>query len=328
MTIEIQLLTVPKRKHHRPLGSVGPSGEGQLSVDASAAREVVLRSWRAGQTYFPCLTGPTRDLSVDSRGVYPESFTAMIVADLLMGQPEHRFVVQSVLEMLRRELTSDALFHFFKEHERLPADADCTALGLSVLLRGGAPVGDEAHLALDRMLANTSREGVIETYFDPTGERSGLIDPVVCANTLFLAHMLGRTEAMGPTLRHVHDVLVHRAFVDGTRYYHSPDAFLYFTARLVRRFPQTHELLLEPLRDAVGERQGSSGFPLDIAQRVIISNWLGMDDGGESEVLAGMQGADGAWPRDSLFRYGRREIYFGSDVLTTAFALRALQAYL
>ena len=298
---------------------------GQLQIDLEAANEFIKRTWHTGLNYLPCMTGTSRDLQNCSE-VYPESFTTMVVADLLMDQPEHRRTVIGMLAMLEEELSPDGLFFFFKEHDRLPADADCTALGLSVLLRGGCLVGDRAHLALDRIAQNTNAEGIVETYFDPSGERAGIVDPVVCANVLYLAHQLGRGDEFIPTLNYLREVLLEGLYLEGTRYYHSPDTFLYFTARVVRRFRQVHDVLLEPLKAAFRGRQGSTDFPLDLAQRVIIADALRMDDMGESQRLLILQERDGCWGADSLFRYGRKRIFFGSRALMTAFALRALRA--
>jgi hypothetical protein len=82
------------------------------------------------------------------------------------------------------------------------------------------------------------------------------------------------------------------------------------------------------LVDAIRERQGATDFPLDIAQRVISARWLRIADGGESQKLIDLQEDDGCWPADSLFRCGRKRIFFGSRMVTTAFALRALRALL
>lgn len=294
-------------------------------IDLNAAGEFITASWLRAGDHIPCLTGPSRDLR-EACEVQPESFSATVIADLLIDQREHRMLVSSILAMLRAEMRRDGLFHFFKDHDRLPADADCTSLGLSVLLRGGCLVIEQANLALDHILANSNADGVVETYFDPTGERSGIIDPVVCANVLYLATMLGRGHQVRPTREYLHRVLVAREFNQGTRYYHSPDSFLYFTARLVRQFPSLHAQLHRPLLDAVQERQGETEFPLDVAQRVIVSRWLRIDDDGESRKLIDMQQQDGCWPADSLFRYGRKRIFFGSRSFTTAFALQALGA--
>jgi len=293
-------------------------------VGFEARSNVITSAWQSGGDHIPCAVGPDRDLR-ESKTIHAESFTAMLVADLLIGQPEHREVVRGILDTLRAELGDEDVFYFFKEHSLLPADADCTALGFSVLIRGGEMITPRANQALDRILANSNRSGVVETYFDPTGERAGILDSVVCANVLYLGYLLGREDELRPTLEYVERVLLTRAYIEGTRYYHSPDTFLYVLARLVRRFPALHGELLEPLREAVRERQGASSFSLDLAQRVIAARWLRIDDGNESAKLLELREADGGWPADALFRYGRKRVYFGSRALTTAFALRALR---
>lgn len=292
-------------------------------VDFRATREMLGMTWRQGRNHFPCYTGQDRSVGGGSV-VHPESFTAMVIADLLMGQREDSRLVRSIGSMLERELGDEEVFYFFKEHERLPADADCTALGLSVLLRNQARVEDKAHRALDRILANTDERGVVMTYFDPTGERDGIVDPVVCANVLFLAFQLGRADEARPTLEFVREVLVGRRYLEGTRYYHSPDAFLYFLGRVVHHFPESREPLLALLREAVRERQGASSYPIDLAQRVLLSAWLGIDDGGELERLMDTQLHTGTWAPDALFRYGRKKIFFGSRPLSSAFAVAAI----
>ncbi|GEM_PF-2182706 len=296
----------------------------EARIELKLAHESIHQAWWTEGAYFPCLTGPSRDLS-DGAAVYPESFTAMVIADLLMAQAEQAAVVENVMEMLEEEVTEDGLFHFFQEHDRLPADADCTALGLSVLLLSGADVWQSAHLALDRIVTNVGELGVVETYFGAAG-RTGIIDPVVCANVLVLAHLLGREREVFSTYDYVCRVLTEGSFVAGTRYYHGPDTFLYFLGRLVHMFPATHGDLLEPLRAAIRDRHRATAHPIDVAQRLVVARWVGLDDeaGSERELLLALQRPDGTWPGDSLFRYGRRKIYFGSQALATAFALGGL----
>lgn len=292
-------------------------------VDLEATRALLTMTWRQGRNHFPCYTGVDRSVE-GGQVVYAESFTAMVIADLLMGRVEDASLVRSIGSMLERELGDEDVFYFFKEHERLPADADCTALGLSVLLRNQARVQPQAHRALDRILANTDERGVVMTYFDPTADRDGIIDPVVCANVLFLAFQLGRADELQATLEFVREVLVTRGYLEGTRYYHSPDSFLYFLGRVVHHFPEARESLLEPLREAVRERQGASSYVIDLAQRVLLSSWLGIDDGGDRERLLDAQQGTGTWAPDALFRYGRKAIFFGSRPLASAFAVGAI----
>lgn len=296
-------------------------------VDLTPAQNLMRLAWRKGKDHFPCNTGRERSLK-GSELVHPESFTAMIIADLLVDQREHAPMVRDILNMLERELGDESLFYFFKEHERLPADADCTAVGLSVLLRGGASgprIRKTAHKALDKILNNVTEAGVVETYFDPTGERAGIVDAVVCCNVLFLAHQLNRGPEARATLEYVHRVLVEESFLDGTRYYHSPDTFLYFLGRLVHCFPaDTEELLREPLEAAIRKRLGLSAHTVDVAQRALLCAWFGIDDGGESQRLLEAREGDGCWANDALFRYGRKKVYFGSRVMATAFAATAV----
>lgn len=289
------------------------------------ARTFLIRSWTG--SFFPCLTGPARNLQI-SAAVQPESFTAMIVADLLRGLPEFESLHSEILVMLEDELGDEDVFYFFKDHGRLPADADCTAVGLSVMLEGGGSFREVANAALDRIRANANAKGVVETYFDPTGERSGLVDPVVCANVLYLAHLLGREDEFLATEDHVVEVMLDGSYLQGTRYYPSPDTLLYFLGRVVGRFSGSRlaERVRKSLRQALAARIGTTQGPIDLAQRVLVCSWLGMRNTHEAMRLASMQGPGGAWPADSLFQYGRTKLHFGSSDLTTTFALAALHS--
>jgi hypothetical protein len=307
-----------------------PEAKPAPQVDFTPVHNLMRLTWRRGKDHFPCNVGRERSLK-GSELVHAESFTAMIVADLLIDQrdqPEQASLMRDILNMLERELGDDNLFYFFKEHERLPADADCTAVGLSVLLRGGVSgerIRKKAHRALDKILNNRSESGVVETYFDPTGERAGIVDAVVCCNVLFLAHQLNRAPEARATLEHVRRVLIEESYLDGTRYYHSPDTFLFFLGRLVHYFPaETEEMFLEPLKAAIKKRLGISSNTIDMAQRVLLCAWFDIHDEGESQRLLEAREADGCWANDALFRYGRKKVYFGSRVMASAFVMASL----
>jgi len=308
-----------------PQLSISQGEERDLQVDFRQTQRLMQMAWRQGGNNFPCITARDRGLRGGTT-VHAESFTAMVIADLLRGQRgEFSVLARQIVSMLERELGDDEVFFFFKDHERLPADADCTALGISVMLLGGLPIQDKAHVALDRILANVDQDGVVETYFDPTGERDGIIDQVVCANVLFLALQLGRGEEAQATLEYVHRVLTEETYLEGSRYYHSPDTFLYFLGRVVHHFPETRALLLEPLVHAVRKRLGISTNTIEVAQRSLLCTWLEIDDDeGELDQLVEMQAGDGNWPNDALFRYGRKKVYFGSRVLASAFVVKAI----
>lgn len=295
----------------------------EFHAEFEGARSFLIRSWTG--TCFPCLTGPARNLQI-STTVQPESFTAMIVADLLKGVPEFESLHAEIAAMLELELGDEDVFYFFKDHGRLPADADCTAVGLSVLVDVDPSFREVANTALDRIRANANAAGVVETYFDPTGERSGLVDPVVCANVLYLAHLLGREDEFLPSEDYLVEVMLDGTFLQGTRYYPSPDTLLYFLGRVVGRFKGSRlaERVRKTLQHAVAARIGTTQGPIDLAQRVLVCSWLGMRNTHEAMRLAAMQGPQGAWPADSLFQYGRTKVHFGSSDLSTSFAIAAL----
>lgn len=308
-----------------PVKTELPSPESNRGVEIEGAHSFLVRSWTG--SCFPCLTGPSKNLQV-STVVQPESFTAMIVADLLSNIPDFRELANGIVDMLERELGDQDIFYFFKDHTRLPADADCTAFGLSVLLRAEPSLAETGHRALDRILANADRNGVVETYFDPTGERSGLVDSVVCANVLFLAHQLERQDELLATEDYVVEVLVDGRYLAGTRYYPAPETFLYFLTRVVRAYPRSRlaQRVRLPLRQAIISRVGTSTTPIDLAQRVLICAWLGLRNTGEATMLAKLQDQRGAWPADSLFQYGRSKVHFGSSGLSTSMAIAALHS--
>lgn len=295
----------------------------QLGTSADHARAYLARAWN-GEA-FPCLTGETRHIE-GNRAIQAESFTAMIIADLLYDVPKLRPMVGDIVESLVEELGDEDVYYFFKDHARLPADADCTALGLSVLLRVGTPVHEVAHRALDRIAQNRNEAGVVETYFDPTGERDGIVDPVVCCNVLYLAHQLGREHEFVETVEYVAAVLEDGRYLEGTRYYPSPETFLYFLGRIVTDFPYSAltELVGARLRRVVAERIATSDSVLDLAQRSLLCRWLGIPSDHERVRLEGLQESPGSWPADALFQYGRTERYFGSGSLSTAFAVAAI----
>jgi hypothetical protein len=126
------------------------------------------------------------------------------------------------------------------------------------------------------------------------------------------------------------------AFLQGCRYYASPDAFLCFFSESVRAYPA----LFEPLRTrrwlahalAARRRVQSAEVPFDphtslnTAFRAVAADNAGLPGDDERARLLAQQGADGAWSDfDSLYTFGTSaQVHFRSRLVTTAFALRAL----
>lgn len=123
----------------------------------------------------------------------------------------------------------------------------------------------------------------------------------------------------------------------GTRYYPSPDAFLCFASMLVRDFPREVDCLRAPLLEALSMRwhlpytgAADAANPctaINLAMRIIAAQNLGVREGAvqrEKANLVRMQRPAGAWPAAALFKLGSLRYYFGSEAMTTLFALRAL----
>ncbi|KAJ7190999.1 hypothetical protein GGX14DRAFT_482099, partial [Mycena pura] len=224
-----------------------------------------------------------------------------------------------------------------------PDDVDTTSYALKLL-----PVDTGiASSVLDEMLAagHTTAEGIITVYFDYGPAHGGHTDPAVCVNVLrcFYAHARGADPALAPTKALVLATLRDGAYARGTRYYPSPDAFLYFLARLVAEHPASDLAgdARELLHARLAERTDADGDALELAMRLVALRLLGAGvvyDGGDGDGdgdgasrapvrrLLGMQEDDGGWQTGWLCRYGHTGMRLGNRYLTSALAIEALGA--
>ncbi|KAE8155970.1 HAD-like domain-containing protein [Aspergillus tamarii] len=205
--------------------------------------------------------------------------------------------------------------------EIFPDDVDTTSLALMTLLTDGKT----ANLLLDHIFGLVNADGIVTTCFDQTREQT---DPVVCANVLRLFCTYDRGTAFPLTVQWVYNVLMHRAYLNGTRYYTSPESFLYFVGQLCRF--STDVLELRPLEklliDRLKERIQVKADPLSLAMRILTCLSVGVS---QIEVdlreLLAMQCEDGSWEPCPFTRYGSSEINIGNRGLTTALAIKAVE---
>ncbi|MFF1343324.1 hypothetical protein ACFVYT_36710 [Streptomyces sp. NPDC058290] len=242
-----------------------------------------------------------------------------------------------------------------------PADTDCTGMAAGALHRHGllsdvgleACVRDLLHAAVPAGLVPGPRPsddvvlvpGVPLVYWEDgaepgTGRRGRKHDAVACANALYTVQLCGNLAAAATQFtvashRYLTDHLISGRYLAGTRYYPSPDAFLYALSRLCARFPASARVLSAPLQQAMDAREATEsataptsgpGNALGIALRTLAADNLSRPAGQAERRLHLVQAqqGDGSWPACPYYRMGRFPVYFGSSYLTSVFALKAL----
>jgi len=255
-----------------------------------------------------------------------ELFPAMFILDLLYDSQLEAKTKNDLLDLLRNNSTKEGLYSYFVDERFLPPDVDDTALALASLIKANRISVSAASYAVDQILSNVSPEGIIEVFFVSDGPLKGEIDPVVCANALYVIYMLGKENQAKKTESFVYETLQSGNYP--YLYYPSEDMFLYMVSRLVHSFPEMRKKFGEILSKRVVARIGSSEDPIDLAARVIAGKSVGIKNASESKKLLDLQNEDGSW-RDDVFFQAKRpsngKLYFyGSKEVTTAFAIRAL----
>ena len=149
---------------------------------------------------------------------------------------------------------------------------------------------------------------------------------------LFYAYGRGSDPGLKATKEWIWEVLFHRAYANGTRYYHQPDVYLYFFARLLAENPGSdlhrggagRRLLAMRL----SERVHTAADPMGLAMRVLACQLTGLGSQvkGDLEQLLVVQEADGSFGVGWLCQYGKTGIKLGHRGLTTALAIKAVEA--
>lgn len=131
---------------------------------------------------------------------------------------------------------------------------------------------------------------------------------------------------MQRTLEWVRDVLLYRAYIDGTRYYVTGDCFLFFVGRLLTSSSdlQLHHHLGGLLKDRTKERIGTPGDALNLAMRLQACHAVGLANDIDMRTLLSLQSEDGGWEAGHMYRYGSTGLKFGNRGLTTALAIQAI----
>jgi hypothetical protein len=259
------------------------------------------------------------------------------------GRPESPFLTGLILHALRRLPGRREVAAILERGTGYLLDVRPPG-GLYVFLQGIAPDLDDVcllHLVLQeshprrfdyarlarRVAATATDAGPFPTWLEDE-VRWADIDPVVNLNVVRFLH---RNRTPCPrALDWLRGELAAWDFIDGTRYYESPFAPLYFAATLPPALRRS--LLPAPARlwsrlENRLDQRGDDLSVLDVAYLLAALVVLGGPARRVDELtgrLLERQGRAGGWPPWAAFRAYR---YWGSATLSTALAVQALTAY-
>jgi hypothetical protein len=202
-----------------------------------------------------------------------------------------------------------------------PTDADDTVYGLLAF----SPPAASANATLDRFLTNRhSRDRLVQIYFDETRAR---VYTNVLVNIVRVFYHYGRGADVQNELDHVRNVLLNRAYVNGTGVHLLAESFLYFLASLVEANPDKAEIqsLRKPLVARLWERVGRKDDSFAVAARALACQAMGVWTGSDVSFLKELQDVDGGWEIGWVCRFGCSRKRIGSRGVATAFAIKALE---
>jgi hypothetical protein len=290
----------------------------QFALSQSLVKALDYLTSQSVEGNFASYLSMYRDMR-ESKSSPPELFSTILILDnLKKSNHSPEFFERSVKYI--SEQVKDGLLTFFEDKNLYPPDADTNSLGFSLLLSEGYCSPLEANKVLDNILEFRNKENLAQVWL--TEKRDNCLDHVVSSNILYFASQLNRASELSETKEWLKDTLETGAYLHGSRYYHSPDAFLFFLGRLIE-FPEMHDLIPN-LTSSLRDRSGIEANPLELAMRLSLASELKVEDGVDKDKLLLLQQQDGSWPADALFHYGGKVGYFGSKALVTSFGIRAL----
>ena len=285
----------------------------------------------------------------------PSVFPTAIAVQCLSHVAEAAAVVERARTFLCTEMDRHGLWRHWPRthphHAQLPPDMDDTACAAAAL-------GDDAPNRRALLLANRRSDGLFLTWFVPrprwtgarhlratlpqllhlrtlamffrrTSARPGDVDAVVNANALFhLGAFAGRERVVAHLLR----VLRNGAEDRCDKWYEDPFVVRYFLSRALQAEPDARALIVARTEDAPRRTA------LHVALAITALGRCGVA-APEADVahLLASQRPSGAWPRAALYHGGRQRLgndrfapphpatpHWGSEALTTAFAVEAL----
>ncbi|KAI1419335.1 hypothetical protein F5Y12DRAFT_720841 [Xylaria sp. FL1777] len=205
---------------------------------------------------------------------------------------------------------------------RLPDDLETTSLALRVL---GPSTAVPVSSILDTMKTYLNDDGYFQVYYERDRPRTD----IMCTTTVLTSfYKYGRGHEVERTLQLVHSMLLDRTYLQGTRYYPSPDLCLNYVGRLLRTSDDAHlHATLGPLlKSRVSERVGVDGTALDLAMRVITCRQMGVECENDRCALLNLQQEDGRWEGGWLYLFKKANLEITNVGVITAKAVEALSS--
>lgn len=255
------------------------------------------------------------------------------------------------LDMLCGEMEGRGLWRFWSSrhplHRMLPPDLDDTCCISSVLRQYGRSVPPNR----DFILANRNDKGIFYTWMavranapaDFVSEMEelvdrgaalilafkGVLDTVDCVVNANVVLDLGESAETKPAIDYLIRIVSEEKQAECSPYYFDPLSFYYMVSRAfangVKALGETRERIVERVISSQGA-DGSWGNALLTALAVCtLLNFANRGPGLERgiEYLMQIQRQDGSWEKIAMFL--GREPYYGSEDLTTALCVQALQ---
>ena len=202
-----------------------------------------------------------------------------------------------------------------------PPDIDTNSIGMTAI---EATTPEVRNKMMDKMLHYRDSRGVLQTYLVDDRTR-------VCAtaalNALTMFNKFGRGHQVKETENWIYRILETRAFRDGTRYYPTPDFFLYFCSRLLVHAPHLRKRFEPMLRECVLERTEAPGDALSLACRIIASARCRINCRVDFERMLTMQEEDGGFGAGLCYGFARGGLDCYHRGLTAALAVLAIKEW-
>ncbi|KAG7442331.1 uncharacterized protein BT62DRAFT_906311, partial [Guyanagaster necrorhizus] len=121
--------------------------------------------------------------------------------------------------------------------------------------------------------------------------------------------------------------LLHRAYVQGSRYYKTAECFLFFLYPFISDCddPVVHTRFYPLLKERITEQIGAAGDGLALAMRLVVCHFTGVRNGIDLQTLGAFQCEDGGWDTRLIYKCGTSGLSIGNRGLTAVMAIHAIQ---